>query len=190
MKLFTYFFLIFMLAMSIHRIWETFFREKGKKGKIIKKWTLPVLSILHFIVGIGTFIEFLIIKREMNFTITTVGFIMFIIALLGRNWAIKTLGEYHSIHIEIREDHPLIKKGPYIFLRHPYYLSVILELLGIPLIANAFYSFIFSLLVYIPFLLLRVYFEEKAMIDKFNNEYIQYKKETWGFLPLKKIRIK
>lgn len=181
---------MFMFTMSVHRIWETFFRKKGKKGWIVKKWTFPVLSVLHFTVGIGTFAEYFIIKREINFVITIIGLIMFSMALLVRNWAIKTLGEYHSIHIEIREDHPLIKRGPYAYLRHPYYLSVILELLGIPLVANAAYSFIFSFAVYIPFLLLRVYFEEKTMLDKFNEKYTEYKRETWGVLPLKKIRLK
>jgi protein-S-isoprenylcysteine O-methyltransferase Ste14 len=30
---------------------------------------------------------------------------------------------------------------------------------------------------------MRVYFEEKAMVKKFGDEYIRYKSETRGFLP-------
>jgi methyltransferase len=112
---------------------------------------------------------------------------MFLSAFILRRWAVNALGDYHSIHIEIRANHPLIKNGPYAYLRHPYYLSVILELLGLPLVGNAFFSFVISLFLYVPFLLLRVYLEEQVMINKFNGEYIKYKKNTPGFLPIIKL---
>lgn len=186
MKIYTVFLLVFMFIMTIQRIWETFFTKKNKKGKIVKRWTFPILSTLHFIVGIGTIVEYFSVNRTINYTVTSIGFIMFMSAFILRKWAVKTLGDYHSIHIEIRVNHPLIKNGPYAYIRHPYYLSVIFELLGLPLIANAFFSFIFSLIIYVPFLLLRVYCEEKAMIKEFNDEYLEYKRETPGFLPLRR----
>jgi len=185
--MFTIFFLLFMLVMAMQRIWETFFAKKIRRGKIFNKWTFPVLSTLHFIVGIGTVVEYFSVHRNINYMISCAGFIMFVIAFILRRWAVRALGDYHSIHIEIREKHPLIKRGPYYYLRHPYYLSVILELLGLPLVGNAFFSFAFSLFVYVPFLLLRIYLEEQAMIAIFNGEYLKYKNDTPGFFPLSKL---
>ena len=182
---FTLFFLFFMALMATQRVRETFFRKKIKHGRIVKKWTLPVLSTFHFAVGLGTVVEYFAVQREINLTITLLGFSMFSTAFFLRKWAIKTLGDYHSIHIEIREEHPLIREGPYRYIRHPYYLSVIMELLGFPLVANAYYSFLFSLLFYVPFLYVRVYFEEAAMVEKFGDEYLRYKSYTWGFFPIK-----
>ncbi len=187
MKIFTVLFVLFMLVMAFQRIGETFFAKKINRGEIYNKWTFPVLSTLHFIVGIGTAVEYFCVSRNINYTISCVGFCMFVSAFILRRWAVHALGDYHSIHIEIRTNQPLIKNGPYYYLRHPYYLSVILELLGLPLVGNAFFSFAISLFVYIPFLLLRVYLEEQAMITVFNGEYIQYKKDTPGFFPLIKL---
>jgi protein-S-isoprenylcysteine O-methyltransferase Ste14 len=181
---FTTIFLVFMVFMTAERLWETFFKKRGKRGEIVKKWTFPVLVVIHVIIGVGTIVEFFLTQRKINFSITLLGLTMFTLALIGRNWASNTLGEYHSVHIEIRDDHPLIREGPYRYVRHPYYLSVIFEFLGFPLVANAYYSFLISLFVYLPFLFMRVYFEEKAMVKKFGDEYIRYKSETRVFLPL------
>lgn len=188
-KIFSLFFLLFMALMAIQRVWETFFRKKGERGKIIKKWTFPVLSTLHFLIGIGTVIEFFVLPRKISYPVTLLGMLMFFSAFFLRRWVIRTLGPYHSVHIELRDKHPLIREGPFKLMRHPYYLSVMFELLGFPLVGNAYYSFLFSLFVYIPFLLLRVYFEEVAMEERFGEEYKRYKSEVRGFLPFKKLKI-
>lgn len=170
--------------MSIQRIWETFFKKNiTEKGLIIKRWTLPALSITHFTVGIATVIEYFTINRKINLFISLIGLGLYLFALVLRKSAIRALGKYHSIHIEIRAKHELIRKGPYKYIRHPYYCSVMLELLGFPLIPNAFYSFLISLFIYIPLLFIRLYYEEKAMIAKFGDEYINYKRKTRGFIP-------
>jgi protein-S-isoprenylcysteine O-methyltransferase Ste14 len=177
-----------MLLMAVQRIHETFFKKGSKKGTIVNKWTLPALSTVHFMVGIGAIVEYFLVQREVDFIITGLGFCMYFVALVLRNWAIKALGKYHSVHIEIRKDHMLIREGPYKYIRHPYYLSVIFELLGVPLIPNSYYSFYFSLAVYVPLLLTRLNFEEKALIDKLGSEYLLYKREVWGLFPIKKGR--
>jgi protein-S-isoprenylcysteine O-methyltransferase Ste14 len=103
--------------------------------------------------------------------------------LIGRNWAIRSLGEYWSIHLEIRKDHKLARKGPYKYIRHPAYLSMIFEVCGIPLIVNAYYIFLFSIVVYSPLLLLRVYYEEKEHFKIFGGKYLTYKKKIGAFFP-------
>jgi protein-S-isoprenylcysteine O-methyltransferase Ste14 len=182
---FTILFSSFILIMSIQRIWETFFRRNStERGHIIKRWTLPALSITHFTIGIVTVIEYFIVDKKINFLISLIGLGMYLFAFILRNRSIRALGKYHSIHIEIREKHKLIKKGPYKYIRHPYYCSVIFEMLGFPLIPNSYYAFFISLFIYIPLLFIRLYYEEKAMIAKLGDEYITYKKNTWGFFPI------
>lgn len=38
-----------------------------------------------------------------------------------RLWAMRTLGEYFTFQVMIREDHKLISHGPYKYLMHPSY---------------------------------------------------------------------
>ena len=186
--MFTTMFLTFMLLMAVQRIHETFFKKGRKKGAIVNKWTLVALTIVHFIVGIGAIVEYFFMQRPLNPIVTCVGFGMYFFALIGRNVAIRNLGEYHSPHIELRDEHPLIKIGLYKYLRHPIYFFTIFELLGVPLIPNSYYAFFFAILTYLPLLFVRLFYEEKAMIERFGEEYLQYKGEVWGVLPMKKMK--
>jgi protein-S-isoprenylcysteine O-methyltransferase Ste14 len=172
--------------MAIHRFWSTLFRIKSNRGKIENGWTLHVLTIVHFWIGICAVVEYFLIAGELNYVISLIGLIMFSIALLGRTWAENTLGKYHSAQIEIREDQPLITSGPYKYVRHPIYFFILIEILGFPLIANAYYAFALSFFLYIPLLLLRLHLEEKVLTEKFGTAYIQYKSAIPCLIPFTK----
>lgn len=173
--------------MSVQRIWETFVKRNLNKehSEVEKRFILNILIFFHVTGLTVSFLEYFIIHREINLVVTSIGISMYMIALIGRNYAIKNLGIYHSINIEIRENHQLIKKGLYRYLRHPIYLFTIIELIGIPLIPNSYYSLCIPLFCYIPFLFIRIYYEEKAMIRKFGEEYTEYKKEVRRLIPTK-----
>jgi len=183
---FTWMFLFFMGVMTVHRFWETLFRIERERGEVEKGWTMYVLGIVHTLVGIIAIIEYFWLKRRLNYYVTLTGLILFTVAFLGKRWAVKTLGKYHSVQIEIREDQPLIKNGPYKYVRHPIYLCVIFELLGFPLIPNSYYAFLIALFGYVPVLLVRLFLEEKALFKKFGEEYIEYKKRVPCIIPLLK----
>ena len=178
-----WFFIIIIFIIAVQRASETFAKREKKVGIIKQKWTLSLLFVGHFIVVIGSLEEYLLLQRDINFFVTFLGIILYISGLIGRNWSIRSLGEYWSIHIEIRKKHKLIKKGLYKHIRHPAYLSMIFEVCGIPLIVNAYFIFLFSIVVYIPLLLLRIYYEEKEHPKLFGQKYLAYKKETGAFFP-------
>ncbi len=164
---------IFIAFMSIERLAETFSKREKEKGTIHYLWTFNALMITHILLVISVISEFLIIERDINPVISAIGFALFFAALFVRNKAIKTLGKYHSVHIEIRENHPLIREGLYKLTRHPYYFSVLLEILSFPLVANAFYTLLLAMVSYMPFLLVRVLLEEKKMKEKFGDNYLK-----------------
>jgi protein-S-isoprenylcysteine O-methyltransferase Ste14 len=182
-QLFTYAFLFFMLVMAIHRVCTTFFVSGQEKGNVSNGWTIYALSIVHISVGISATLEYLLSDKPLNYVITLIGLFMFSVALGGRRWAVNTLGKYHSAHIELRENQPLIRLGPYQYIRHPIYFFIIIELLGFPLIANAYYAFTLSLLLYIPLVLLRLTLEEKELGKRFGNDYLQYQATVSCLIP-------
>jgi protein-S-isoprenylcysteine O-methyltransferase Ste14 len=186
-QLFSIFVLIFIVLSSVERLWWTFLKEKQKEiGEVKVKWTLTLMMISHSILIVGAFIEYFVSGRKIIFLITTLGLCVFIVAFWLRRLSAKTLGKFQSLQVEIRNTHLLIKNGPYRYVRHPWYLSIILEALSIPLILNTYYSLLYVVFVYIPILLARAYLEEKALIKRFGDEYIQYKRQVWAFLPFKK----
>ena len=182
-------FITFMIIVSVERLWETFLSKRSlERGIIVKRWTLWALTVVYGLIMLLTLLEFLLIQRKLHYSISFAGALLFLLALFGRNWSIRTLGKFHSNNIEIRKNHKLIKKGPYKFLRHPYYLSIMLEVLGVTLIANALYAFFLALFVYVPLALMRAFFEERAMSDQFGEMYSHYKSEVSAFFPLTKMR--
>jgi methyltransferase len=65
----------------------------------------------------------------------------------GRVWVIASLGHYWTTRIITLPDAPLVRRGPYRYLRHPNYLIVALEIAVLPLAFGAIgIAIVFSLL--------------------------------------------
>jgi len=97
-----------------------------------------------------------------------------IISVLGIIILSKTLGKLEKLH----EGRGIIKEGIYVKLRHPIYYGTILVVIGIPLIFQTTLTLISSA-IWISFMLVWRYWEEKSLTKKFGKEYEEYKKETW-----------
>ena len=67
----------------------------------------------------------------------------FVVLQLLRVWVIRTLGPYWTTRIITIPDAPLVRRGPYRFMRHPNYAIVAAELAVLPL---AFGSWTLALL--------------------------------------------
>jgi protein-S-isoprenylcysteine O-methyltransferase Ste14 len=160
-------------------------QKKTTRGIVFYKWTFKALAIIHILTGTFSILEYFIIRRQINYLVTCVGFLFFLVALIVRNFAIANLGEFHSIHIEIRDNHALIKNGLYSHSRHPYYIAVCFEVSSLALIPNSFYSLCFAIFFYLPLVFFRAYKEEKVMANKFGNEFSNFKKQVPAFVQIK-----
>ncbi len=58
---------------------------------------------------------------------------LFAVLFLARVWVIVSLGRYWTTRIVTLADAPIIRRGPYRFLRHPNYLVVALEIPVLPM---------------------------------------------------------
>jgi methyltransferase len=58
---------------------------------------------------------------------------LFVLLLAARVWVIASLGRYWTTRIVTLADAPLVRRGPYRFLRHPNYLVVALEIPVLPM---------------------------------------------------------
>ena len=62
---------------------------------------------------------------------------LFALLQLGRLWVISSLGRYWTTRIITLRDVPLVRTGPFRYLRHPNYLLVIAEIAALPLAFGA-----------------------------------------------------
>jgi protein-S-isoprenylcysteine O-methyltransferase Ste14 len=174
---------IFMIFVSMQRLLETFARRPTIEGDRMLRWSFPLMMVIHSTIFAGTLVEYFLVNRAITYWVTAIGLMLYFGSLVLRNAAIRTLGRYFSLHIEIRKEHTLIKEGVYGALRHPIYSAVIVELISVPLVANAYYTVLFTIVVYLPLLFLRLQREEMALIKRFGDNYAQYRRDVGALVP-------
>ena len=111
-----------------------------------------------------------------------IGIVIGFASLAFYAWSRATLGKEWSSPLQVREHHHLVTTGPYRWVRHPIYLSLIVFMTGITLIAANWFLIAF-LVVSVVDLGLRIPKEEQMMIDEFGDEYVAYMQRTGRLLP-------
>jgi protein-S-isoprenylcysteine O-methyltransferase Ste14 len=111
-----------------------------------------------------------------------IGLVMIISGIVVRLIAIITLGKNFSGRLRIREGHTLVKTGIYHWIRHPAYLGAILLFLGFPVMVSSILGLLTTMLL-VAYLLYRIKLEEKMLIDRFGDEYIEYMGQSKRLLP-------
>ncbi len=174
--------LFFLSALVLrYKIRKRTLSSSKIKGKIIARWTTIYIFYLYLIIYFGSFVEFWLINRNINLYLSFVGLILYVIGIAGREWAYNSLGEYWSVNIEIRKNHPIIKKGPYKYIRHPNNVFHSLEIIGFTLFPNSYYSLLVFFIFYLPVLIIRSIIEERAMSESLGESYNKYRKEVRAF---------
>ena len=103
------------------------------------------------------------------------GALLAAIGLAGIIEARRTLGESFSIAPRART---LVTNGIYSKLRNPIYVCGELLLLGVALMMQKRYFYLF-LLIAIPIQMLRARSEARVLEEKFGDEYRAYRRRTW-----------
>ncbi|MBX7147283.1 MAG: hypothetical protein K1X44_08245 [Alphaproteobacteria bacterium] len=93
---------------------------------------------------------------------------IFILLQLGRIWIITTLGKYWTTRIITLPHKPLIKTGPYRFLKHPNYIIVCAEIALLPLIFGLWQVALVWSIANAALLVWRIYVENNALQSRRN----------------------
>ena len=90
----------------------------------------------------------------------------FIVLQLGRVWVLTSLGRYWTTRIISVPDAPLVRRGPFRFVRHPNYLIVEAEIIVVPLIAGAWKLAVIFGLANAVVLAIRIRAEDQALAPR------------------------
>jgi methyltransferase len=106
------------------------------------RYHYPLFMALH-----GAWLVAILVAVPASAAIVWPALALFILLQLARLWIIVTLGPFWTTRIITLPNAPLIRHGPYRFLRHPNYLVVIGEIALLPLSFGAWrIAVVFSLL--------------------------------------------
>lgn len=111
------------------------------------------------------------------------GFALILLGIALFVWARRTLGSGYTGHASVKEEQPLVRTGPYHWIRHPAYLGYLLMALGITLGYWSIAGLISILVLLLPSLTFRIGVEEKMLAEHFGKEHQNYSKKTWRLIP-------
>jgi len=112
---------------------------------------------------------------------SSIGVVLFILSTLV---AYKIHSLYPARHDKPSDFPKLLTDGPYRLCRHPFYASLMINQLSIPLIGNSTMGLLLFILL-IPFWIILIKKEERELIEYWGEEYINYMKKTPMLLPFK-----
>ncbi len=111
------------------------------------------------------------------------GLVLMWAGLAFRAWAVFTLGRFFQLTVIVQEDHRVIERGPYRWLRHPSYLGLIVAFTGMGLAMGDWASAAILLLGTLTAFLIRIEVEERALLQELGSEYAAYTQRTARLLP-------
>ena len=180
---------LFVISMVAWFLSEFLYKNMLKSGKDDQKdkdkSTLNILWLaIPFSIAAAIIIDSRItIPIAHGSWIRYVGEAFILIGIIVRFIIIRSLGRYFTVDVTIKQDHKIKKEGFYKYLRHPSYAFSLLTSLGLGLYLNNWLSLVFAFVP--PFLafIYRIQIEEQALVEKFGEEYIEYRKTTKKLIP-------
>ncbi|HXJ92069.1 MAG TPA: isoprenylcysteine carboxylmethyltransferase family protein [Terriglobia bacterium] len=97
-------------------------------------------------------------------------------------WARTILGRNWSATVTVKQDHTLVRNGPYSTVRHPIYSGLLLAGLGTALAIGEVHSLLAVVIGLVGFRV-KSTLEERFMIEQFGREYEEYQRHSWALVP-------
>jgi protein-S-isoprenylcysteine O-methyltransferase len=150
-----------------------------KKGDLFFQIPALVLWILILIASLWGYEGSL---YEIRSPINLVAALLFGVFLVFRIWCHIVLGGSYSYTLEVRDEHRLVKTGPYKYIRHPIYTGTLLSAMCVPMFTSSLTGLLLTILA-IPLFTHRIENEEKMLVEEYGDEYREFQKTTWKLIP-------
>src|SRR5262249_13577852 len=109
----------------------------------------------------------------LGLTVAGCAFAVWARALLGSNW---------SATVTVKQDHQLIRRGPYTIVRHPIYSGFLLGVLGTALALGEVRGLV-ALAVAFAAWHIKARTEEQFLVEQFGDAYVGYRRDVKQLIP-------
>lgn len=136
-------------------------RLLARGGREVGRGHYPLFILLHasWLLAIALTVP---PEREPN----AILLLVFLALQLARVWVVSTLGPYWTTRVVTVPDAPLVRRGPFRFLRHPNYWVVGAEILILPLAFGAVWVAVVWSVLNALLIRHRVGVEERALVPR------------------------
>ncbi len=123
----------------------------------------PWMVLLHTSLLAAGPLEVFLLERPLIAPLAAAMTLLLVLTMALRYWVIATLGDRWTTQVVVVPGEALVTGGPYRYLRHPNYLAVVLEVVALPLIHNAWLTAAVFSIANIFVLRTRIRVEEEAL---------------------------
>jgi len=168
-------------------IWLTpFFRAKQaeKPAKQVDRrarWGILLVGISFCLLWQGRFWE-----RSPRPWQTALSILFFATGSLLSWTGASALGRQWRIDAGLSADHELITSGPYRFVRHPIYTSMLGVILGTGSLITPWWLLLPSLLLFVIGTEIRVRIEDHLLASQFGDRFLEYQRRVPAYIPFLK----
>lgn len=117
----------------------------------------------------------------VNALVSGIGAVVAVAGMALLVWARQILGRNWSQTVSAKQEHELVRSGPYRGLRHPMYTGGLLACLGSAIVVGGPFVFLFVLLGAI--FIWRVGAEDRLLERQFPDEFPEYARRTNALIP-------
>ena len=96
----------------------------------------------------------------------------------------RALGRHLRFEAALRTNHKLVQTGPYRFIRHPIYASMLCLLLGTGVMIASPLLFAIALVILIAGTEIRVRTEDRLLAEHFGPDFVAYRRRVPAYIPL------
>jgi methyltransferase len=134
---------LLVLAVSVERVAELVVAQRHlrwarARGAIeAGRAHYPYLIVLHGALLLGCVTEVWALDRPFFVWLAVPMLVLLAASQALRWWCISTLGPQWNTRVVVVPGMPLVRTGPYRWLRHPNYVAVVTEGLALPLVHTA-----------------------------------------------------
>jgi protein-S-isoprenylcysteine O-methyltransferase Ste14 len=97
-------------------------------------------------------------------------------------WARRTLATNWSSDVVLKQGHELVTRGPYRFVRHPIYTSILMMAAGTALFTSRVAGWIGLVILGVAFAI-KIRYEEVLMTRNFPDQYPEYRRRVKALVP-------
>jgi protein-S-isoprenylcysteine O-methyltransferase Ste14 len=98
-------------------------------------------------------------------------------------WAVEHLGRQWRIQAGLWHDHRLVRTGPYRFMRHPIFASILAMVLATALLRTTWPGIALAAALFVAGTEIRVRIEDRLLASRFGAEFEDYRRGVRAYLP-------
>ena len=108
-----------------------------------------------------------------TYGLALLGLLLIVAGVLFACWARHILGSNWSSEVQLKQDHELIERGPYRYVRHPIYTGILLALLGTVVLLGEWRALVGFVIMFVSFWR-KLRLEEAWLSEHFGPAYGEY----------------